>query len=238
MKKKYLFIVLSVILIIIGVLSIYHMTEQRATQREEEARLEEEREAREAEAREVAFTYLRLHYAFGRQNARDLEEAIDYGEDDLSWIHYVIFVGNERYQPLEVSGREHTDDVNPDGLNVPAYLVLRMYYQQTGIYLSYELVEDYFSQEFEPDGSRRLYNNGNHLEIEAFVNWMWEGRRGVEREEYRDRIRELSRQYTDDNGFQRKSLSGMSIQVLEALVRAEADPDYVLDLTSLWEAGQ
>ena len=110
---------------------------------------------------------------------------------------------------------------------------------------------DYFSSEFEPDGTRRLYNNGHHPEMEAFVTWMWEGRRGIQLDywgrnhngELDEYIRTLKDMYSSyfhahrDNGFTSVSFSHLSSQMLDAFARAEADPDYELDLTSLQEAG-
>jgi len=48
---------------------------------------------------------------------------------------------------------------------------LMLYWIDTGNLLTHEAIIDYFSEEFEPDGSPRLYNNGLHPEIESFVEW-------------------------------------------------------------------
>ena len=131
-----------------------------------------------------------------------------------------------------------TSEPNEHGIWVRLYLPLRLYYHRTGVYLSYEKMLDYVSEEFEPDGTLRLYNNGHHPEVEAFVTWMWEGRRGEELLEYIDTISFMHGSYeVEHRGFERPSFSDLSPQMLDALARAEADPDYVLDLTSLQEAG-
>ena len=135
------------------------------------------------------------------------------------------------------------------GINWHTYLRLRAYENITGIYLSYEKVVDYLSEEFEPDGTLRLYNNGKHPEIEAFVVWLLDvreicGRR--ELTEFLDRIRAIHVEYLvayrDEHqrewielGF--RSLSDLSPEMLSALARKEADPDYELDLINLQKQG-
>ena len=116
---------------------------------------------------------------------------------------------------------------------------------RSGVYLSYETLVDYFSEEFEPDGTRRLYNNGHHLEIEAFVNWMRDEPRITELEdhqvrEYERSLNNIYRRYVRthrEEGFESQLFQELSPQMYDALARAEADPDYVLDLTSLQQAG-
>ena len=137
----------------------------------------------------------------------------------------------ERYRPLEV---EH----NPFGICVSAYLLLNLYYRETGVRLAYETIADYFSQEFESDGSLRLYNNGKHPEIQTFVEWM--RNITIQPITYWLDIRNLYLDYSNthkDAGFIEHHISKLSPQMLDALVRAEADPNYVLDLTSLQRAG-
>ena len=176
---------------------------------------------------DLADTYLRLLYAFG--------SAID--PDDL--------LESELDRARERDGKFGPPitgvDPNEHGIWIRPYLALRLYYHRTGIYLSYEkAVIDYFSEEFEPDGTLRLYNNGHHPEMEAFVTWMWEGRRRDELLEYIETIDSINASYLfehEDVGFINQALHYFSPQMLDALARAEADSDYVLDLTSLQEAG-
>jgi len=134
--------------------------------------------------------------------------------------------------------RDISLEQNRFGICAIRYMLLRMYYHRTGITLAYETVVEYFSQEFEPDGSLRLYNNGKHPEIEAFVIWIHDV--GQDGSQY---FRSLDGIYTKyffahrDAGFINQSLTALSPQMLDALARAEADPDYVLDLTSLQQQG-
>jgi len=217
MKRKYL-IIIGIIIILSGLLFIgYRINEQRR----EDARMAEEQ-------REIEETYRRLHYAIGRLSYDELRTD--------GWERHLPEVLEQfsSYQPLDPSHK------NESGIFFRQYYILRMYYHHGDIYLSYEMLVDYFSEEFEPDGSLRLYNNGHHPEIEAFIIWMWEGHRWVEFIEYEENLNNLRTRYISENSIDRFSIpiiNHMSHQMLDALARAEADPDYVLDLTSLQEQG-
>jgi len=144
------------------------------------------------------------------------------------------FYYQARYIPLRAGGSEQ----NRFGIWVNIYLRLRMFEDGTGLYLAYEDFLDYFSQEFEVDGSLRLYNNGKHPEIEKFVEWIWKHLNEVD-----DFIVSIQRKYInycgefENEGFERQSFSELSPQMLDALVRAHNNPNYVLDLTSLQKQG-
>ena len=220
MKRKYL-LVIGVIILLSGLIFIgYQIYEQR----KEETRMAEEQ-------REIEEAYRWIHYAIGRlvhSQDWDLLSPETLGEMSI-------------YQPLE-----SFDNITNDfGIFYRIYLVLRMYYHRGGVYLSYETVIDYFSEEFEPDGTLRLYNNGHHPEIEAFVVWMRKEPRIIrlgtgEVNNYFESLNDIYRAYVSahrDEGFSRERFSELSPQMYDALARAEADPDYVLDLTSLQEQG-
>ena len=145
---------------------------------------------------------------------------------------------DRRYAPL----RDILPAQNEWGICVARYLLLKMYEKETGKSLSYETLLDFFSQEFETDGSLRLYNNGNHPEIQAFIEWIWESehRRDEFGEYANGRILAIYSDYVQEHrnqGFEHSVWWQLSPQMLDALARAEADPDYVLDLTSLQQAG-
>jgi len=148
---------------------------------------------------------------------------------------------DEMYILMPEMDPERDGEFNSFGINGSRFLQLRVFERETGNTLSHEMMVDYFSQEFEPDGSLRLYNNGNHPEIEAFVNWMWEvpqGQRWDDLHDYRFLLWRLHRDYSDANEtFVYESFTLLSPQMLDALIRAEADPAYVIDLTSLQRAG-
>ena len=258
MKKRYLLIALGVLLVFIMGWQIYRIFEQRNVLFEE---IEEVDIIRSEEEQELARTYIRLRYAFlPLDHLEELEEywneRIENGRDQgiAEWRIEEM----ERIREMEVervyywSGKYIPLNLNSYGINVFAYLNLRFYYRETGVYLPWSIVKDYFSEEFEQAGERRLYNNGRHPEIEDFVTWMWEERKGGggrssggagivgEAVEYQDEIERIYTVYffeNRDNGFETRSLTEFSPQMLDALARAEADPDYELDLTSLQEAG-
>jgi len=223
-KGKHILIFMLVVLLV-GALWLHEASQQEEEVRLDSiARLEALREEirRDEEKLEIIHTYIRVHYATG--GAEDPDTLYEYSR-------LALYERDGRYIGVFT--------VNDQGINTRIYLVLRMYYHRTGIYLAHDKLIDYFSEEFEPDGSLRLYNNGLHPEIEAFVTWMWEGRRREEFEEYRLRIDIIFSNYVSehrDRGFDipRRDITP---QMYDALARAEADPDYVLDLTSLQEQG-
>jgi len=220
-KRKVEFIACTLI-VLAGLAFLWIQLHRHAAMRREreEAIMEVER----VEQMRIAGAYVRLHYSFLMS-------------PDPEGHHYDVY---RRHGVFRNFRTDFPGDEPHVGINNDGYLILRMYYHRTGIVLAYETVVDYFSQEFEPDGSLRLYNNGNHPEIEAFVNWAWNGRL---RQEMSDFINALELKYSlyfrthASDGFVRQNFGRLSPQMLDALARAEADPDYVLDLTSLQQQG-
>jgi len=218
-KKKVVLIIcvtvflVSVIFAAIGIAR--HISHQR------------ELRAEEAEQRELAETYLRLNYAFGIAGA--------------GWADLINDIGIE--WALESAGEYWPfHELNQFGIRFTTYLILKKYELETGNTLSHDTVIDYFSEEFEPDGSLRLYNNGRHPEIQAFVEWMWEGMRLGDMLDFVDYVhRMIYLPYFRDKrveGFQPPIFDReLNPQMLDAIFRAYSDPDYVLDLTSLLKAG-
>lgn len=222
MKRKY-FLIVGAIAILIGIGFTGYRLHQH---RQEEMRMAEEQ-------REIADAYRWLHYAMGIFNTRrrgnwDLADGWDPEFLDLM----------SNYRPLD-----SFSELNEHGIFSWPYLVLRMYYHRGGVYLPYDKLIDYFATEFEPDGERRLYNNGRHPEIEAFVVWMRAGLRNEmegEFSQYRSSLNRIHRDYFAEHGITFRELPHLhqlSPQMLDALARAESDPNYILDLTSLQEAG-
>ena len=144
---------------------------------------------------------------------------------------------DRQYRPF----REITPERNEFGICVSTYLFLKFYERETENKVSYETLTDYFAQEFEPDGSLRLYNNGKHPEMQSLVEWRMELGSWEKFGEYlNNRILDIYSAYIrdhEDAGFIFQSWHALSPQMLDALARAEADPDYVLDLTGLQQAG-
>jgi len=219
-KSKKLVIVACVIFVVVGIVIGAIMLNSYIVQQRELERAWQEQ-------RELASTYIRLNYSFkmgGDPEARGPTSSDKIYEWDGIYTPFI------KVDP----------EKNQWGIDVVRYLFLRFYENETGIYLAYETVIEYFSQEFEPDGSLRLYNNGKHPEIEAFVTWMWESRRREDADEFRSRLRRIYSDYyvaSIEGSFAQQRFHELSPQMLDALARTDADPDYVLDLTSLQQAG-
>jgi len=244
MKRRYLLIALGVaLLLFVAGWYLYRVHEQRFLQREEEARLAA---IREEEEKEIILAYIRFHYAIGRLGSRpELNRVLDVAENGganlpFSEFAFMLLGDNGEYLQLRAEP-EYWSDFHPYGIGGYTYAALRMYYHRTGFYLSWEMLVDYLSEEFEEDGTRRLYNNGNHPEVDGFVTWMWEGQRGQELLRYWDEeLRSIYDYYLlehEGSDFEELLFRYLSPQMIDALARAEADPDYELDLTSLQKAG-
>jgi len=105
------------------------------------------------------------------------------------------------------------------------------------------MVLDYLSQEFEDDGEIRIFTNGCHPEIAAYVEWYgilwfgetWESMQNWQRRfDYDNRLSQLLSNYFFENeSFYSTSFNDMPIAMMDELIKKEADPDYVLDLTSI-----
>jgi hypothetical protein len=214
-RVKHLIIALCAGLIIVaGALGVVTLQE----------RITAEREAREAMTQEqqekdkIAKAYQKQNYSV--RNAYGLEE-------DL-----------EREGVYMKLPPPTPDDKNSYGVSYYDYSTLNMYKHRTGNILSYEELLDYFSEEYEPDGTLRLYNNGLHPKMEAYVEWMWG--RWDEQKEYVNSLQMIYSTYWAENrdkGFQTQPLYALSPQMLDELARKEADPDYEMDLLSLQQQG-
>jgi len=169
----------------------------------------------------IAEAYVRVNYIFGM--------GLDPRREEAARV-------SGFYMPLSDAISSH----NPFGICTNRYMMLRLYYHRTGVVLAYKTVIHYFSQEFESDNSLRQYNNGKHPEMEAFVNWFFDGHRTLEVVEFWNSIRDLFFDYrlaNPGNRIPAGSVGQLSPQMLDALARAVVDPDYVLDLTSLHQQG-
>ena len=120
----------------------------------------------------VVFGAFRIH----EHREREAEGKIMATYQRVNILHYAPY--NSGPMPVDRAYRPFTEYITFGsdrwGICVPTYLFLKFYERETGNTLAYETLIDYFSQEFEPDGSLRLYNNGNHPEIQALVEWRWE----------------------------------------------------------------
>jgi acylphosphatase len=90
---------------------------------------------------------------------------------------------------------------------------------------------DYLSQEFEDDGEIRIYINGRHPEIADFLGWLKvhpqsRGRYGIS-------LRKIYSEYVVGNGIPESLVHLLPIEMVDELIRKEADPDYQMDLASI-----
>ena len=183
-----------------------------------------------------------------REAAQEREIRIAYAEVNRAFRLVVGFFSLNHEPTLNYMGRyrslsEADPGENEFGIAPYIYLLLLMYEIETGNVLPYEMVVDYFSQEFEPDGSLRLHNNGKHPEINTFVEWMWEGHRWRiygEFDRFRNRVGDTLFLYRRANpefdGDRFRHARDLSPQMLRELVRVASDPDLVysdLNLTEL-----
>jgi hypothetical protein len=137
------------------------------------------------------------------------------------------FEGRDKYRPIHLRGP------NIDGIDIPVYRDLELFRQQTGVNLTYEMVLDYLSQEYEDDGKIRIWTNGRHPEIADYFEWVkWSSTLGGE---FSRSLSEAYFDYADENApFPTiNNVNTMPLEMFRALVRKVADPDYELDLTSI-----
>lgn len=170
------------------------------------------------EKEKIMITYYELNYAVGMANGGII---VHYEHDGF-------------YKPFPFPGKWD----NKYGISEFVFTSIGLHNKETGNNLSYDTDVDYFSEEFELDGSLRLYNNGRHAESKEFV--MWAQNRRADVLEYGDKLEILYREYTfynEGQGFEYHIFYSLSRQMLDELIKKEANPDYEMDLLSLQEQG-
>ena len=206
MKKRTLYISITIMLLIIGgVLGVMQMVER--------AKKDNELEMRQMEIRQA---YADLHFAFYCANDTDLSILPDY------CYEYVRLIRSS----------------NPYGVFTRTYISLKLFEQKTGNVLEHDDAIEYFQQEYEEDGELRLYNNGRHPEIEAYVDWMQSNRPAAE--VYIEKIFSVYFTYIYEDysiDFEWVNFYDLTSFMLDELIKKEADPDYDLDLVSLQQQG-
>jgi len=213
--KRKILIITCIVVFVVGALFGAYQIHQHLER-------EAEKEAERAEEWRIARAYGRVYSAF-----------LGSGEASAHYSAFELWRDPGFRDPSEIFR-------NPFGISATIYLRMIYYEQRTGNNLPYEVVVDFLSEEFEPDGSLRLYDNGRHPEIQAFVEWMHEDwSRWIDVYDYEIRVVFTRARYAREHDALDifPSTFNLPPQMLAALARAEADPDYVLDLTSLYEAG-
>ena len=118
-------------------------------------------------------------------------------------------------------------------------LTIRAYAE--GFALTGQVVIDYFASEFEPDGTRRLYDSGRHLAMARLVRWHSASRQWRNgflfslQSDLANYLRTMGLAGThpwDGTGLP-LFLQELSTPALDGLIRMQLDPDYVADLVAL-----
>lgn len=106
-------------------------------------------------------------------------------------------------------------------------LEFAFYKKETGREMTFEKRTEYLAQQYEEDGSLRLYNNGLHPEIEQYVEW--DKSSGDTVSEYVSKLIKIfydDIHDTDGTLLSFDSLADSPIWFLEELMKKEADPGY------------
>jgi len=123
-----------------------------------------------------------------------------------------------------------------DGISYDIYIRLTLFRKETGIELTYEMVIDYLSQEFEDDGEIRIFTNGRHPEIASYLEWANDSMNEQVQVDFEGRIANLYGLYIWNNrSFPITCPSLLPIEMIDELIKKAIDPDYEMDLTSIQE---
>ena len=203
MKRKIL--VISALIVAIGLVAVFAVPFMMSA-------INERREERQLEAELIR--QAELADAFWLQNAYFACIV----NSELGGIQTTFMPINLRYPQI-------------DGVAVNIYINLVLYEKQTGNILTYEQISDYLSQEFEDDGEVRIWTNGHHPEIAEYLEW---ASRSVGRGDFLDDFLAIYDAYAIENeGFPIGHWRLLPLEMVHEILRKEADPDYVMDLTTI-----
>ncbi len=132
-----------------------------------------------------------------------------------------------KYKPI------NPDQPNFEGIACNLYMNLACYRKETGRSLTYDKVLDYLSQEFEDNGEVRIYTNGRHPEIFDYLD-DWADRYLNTQIEYRSKLKDIYLAYANDNApFPTNKVLFLPVEIIDELIKKEADPNYEMDLKSI-----
>ena len=213
MKKKILMAVLIFVILAATLIAVFFITRYTENRQEGQSVISQE-ELREA--------YRRRSRYLGR---------LLYDFDDTEFR-----AGGSRREELYSFMSVDPFRPNVNGVNTVLYIIFEYYRRSTGNNLTYDMVIDYLSREFEDDGEVRIHINGRHPEIVDYLEWayMMPNSSSV----FVNRLRELFYEYADENNLpvgDFRHFEHLPTEMIDALMRKEADPNYVLDLTSIQE---
>lgn len=103
---------------------------------------------------------------------------------------------------------------------------LGAYRQATGTIITLDFMKDYCAEEFEPDGSVRIYDNGNWPEIQSYVEWCNNNPEAIDQFSISITalIVRLEKVYPELAPY---SVVSVGVHNLQELVEVYFDPDYV-----------
>ena len=117
------------------------------------------------------------------------------------------------------------------------YISCIVYERETGYKLTSEDFIDYLSQRFEDDGTERIFSNGRHPEIASYIEWTCKTENLLLLADYYLELDRIYEQYTFITGEQRaypvRIVDTLPIEILDELIKKEADSDYEIDLYSI-----
>jgi len=208
MKKKIILIASSIVLCLAILLgTIAIINFQQARKQERQREMEAEELSAAFFIQNTAFLYL-LHV-----------------EETRNWDQ------RGRYIPAK-SSFHHIS-----GIQYTTYAALALFRRLTGSSLTFEQAMEYLSEEFEEDGTIRIYTNGLHPEIAEFVKWIdttenWTtGDLVIQHLSIFDSI--YFHYVRENEPFPRGDLSLLPVEMVDELLRRAEDEDYVMDLTSI-----
>jgi hypothetical protein len=200
MKKRIILITVALIMIVIIGVAAIPAVMRMIENRQEELEMTKQEELRQAFFNQnIAFTFV----VKADPSAVSREE--EHG-----------------YMPVNLRNQ------NSDGIASGTYRDLALYRKETGSSLTYEQVIEYLSQGFEDDGEVRIYTNGRHPEIAAFVEWSIADSGRLERYRYSERLIAVYSDYgIKTEGFPRStSFVLLPTEMLDELIRKEAATDF------------
>ena len=168
---------------------------------------------------------------------RNIEALKEEKKRDDFYDQYLVFSAvtsgdNKRgYNPVCIS------EPTIDGIHNWTYMTLELYKKETSNILTFDQVLDYLSQEFEDNGDIRIYTNGRHPEIAAYIKWARLFENVNLRNKYCTGLSFIYWKYASDvrehQVFPECSTTLLPIEMVDELIKKEADPDYELDLISI-----
>jgi len=149
-----------------------------------------------------------------------------YAKQNIEFRNLVNADWNNRHQYFPPNSGVPTID----GVCVGLYMMFAHFRQMTDIDLTYDMVLDYLSQEFEDDGKIRIFTNGRHPEIAAYLEWIRDAVNLLNVRAYVDMLDLIYTLYADANeGFPVANIYFLPVAMIDELIRKATDIGIVVD---------